>query len=1559
MPKKTPSKTPNWANLRLILCDLPPDGKDGFEGLVAHLFEAETGSSFYLARKGDQPVGDAYSPNAAIILQAKRYKSSKVSEREIEGEIDDVLRPASGLDVYVVAVTKSIAQLAVKLERKTKETGLDILPLDLGDELTEFGALCVTHWGTVAKFSPKLGAAWQNWATKECGKAETKAALLRLRQAIDGLATRKFVSEKAFEQLGQRFHSTNPAGYAYNNVQIDQATTREGLLAELRKWWQDKSQPVCVLRGEEGMGKTWVAAEFVDGMPKSEAPVVFWLDSLSWVEAKDVECVVEIALRDTFVGIPDLRTRIARKIFKRWSRPILLILDGVNERGAKLAAERILAHYNKNASALLGHLRILFTTRPLDQGDERDHGFWHGGVVIPVGPFMEAEFQRALAKITPEIPLTSVSPSLRTFARIPRYFRLCIKLRDRLNSIGLVTKEIVLWEDLREKLSSRDPQIEKLRLALGGTPEEILAHLAKNVTWPTQGESTIATAEILQHLPNFQSAQADLQEQRIVVGSNPGVTTLSADHLVLGLALVLRRLALTPADTSIEQLRDSLLKELEPASSNDEKMRAVHLAALLTFLEDKEAPVENSCGRATLFSIWVANRNARATVEELQFFAKNDLAAYIGAVEHLFSHYLEGGLETALIAPLALQWKDQTGDLQLLRDTLQRWLRLIFPGDASGSKEGDETPPNTLTKAASREQVRLSYSAISIISFRPDISLLPDLLVCFSSCDFCYMDHGSGGKPFRLPVKSAHHPIGTLLRWGYTESVFIQLTKILNSGLPAPCTSDDLLWFSRHLRIAELPIEIGPGKDIWSKDKTTTMELFLSFQKFLKKDPTVNKLILRYSNLGHLAIRRELPTLDGAEIDGLIEHVSALAVRAPFDAIFPGSQDYKELEMIIPWLARYAPAKHQEIYANYFNRILSVGRNLGCLIYLSGLAPLDTAARQLVNAILNLEPGSLDEKTFITAAVSLTEAMLLNGDPGEVFQWLKKLESKVCNPGSYPIISFLPIPDMLELLAPGGLAESALREFENSLTGWKSNPHDEMSKRACCHWLQIYAYVSKPDTEIRKWALQLADTAIDKEEFVFPLLLLVADGTDDVFLLKALRHPAFKRFHTGFNAWRWGEGLSDSTNPRFTFSQLSSHTSLTVSGWLLYKTKNDEELKLWGRALTAHALRLLENDAVPPEVGTAFEVGIGSDLLSDGVSFKHADTRGTSSYGPTSPTWGVDRHHEGKGYGHAEYEKDQEQYLRDLEAMRKSTWNDLFEFNVITPFHHWAHLEPGEFLSFAEVFFGKLKMEGLNKHYEMAGFISTVANALLRINPTRALSLQEWPVSGSRSRVTMLGGSIDVNEHEIWSSRFNANCEILALRRQLLFGAVDDESLLWYSVAAHHNENIAGIRGIADECVAASSAKDRALGVTLLAFEGDEAAFDCLIKMKDADPSYWVREHATWAMEVCANEQACKQVYREILASNRVEELAAGLAELRLAITPIAKGWNRTIERAAGWPRQNQRVNAYLTVFWYHWDNTSSHKENIEIQGRRVKERCRGERLEQGVTDKQHPWWKP
>ena len=145
------SQSTNWQKIIDLLHDLPPNGADGFEGLVAAILESVTAKPFFIAATGRQPMGDATSHDTRISLQAKRYgPQTAVDSNKVAADFLSVHDAAGGrLDVYVVAVTGESSQLRRELEPFERQTGVDIVVLADDDDAPELSALCVAYWPRV------------------------------------------------------------------------------------------------------------------------------------------------------------------------------------------------------------------------------------------------------------------------------------------------------------------------------------------------------------------------------------------------------------------------------------------------------------------------------------------------------------------------------------------------------------------------------------------------------------------------------------------------------------------------------------------------------------------------------------------------------------------------------------------------------------------------------------------------------------------------------------------------------------------------------------------------------------------------------------------------------------------------------------------------------------------------------------------------------------------------------------------------------------------------------------------------------------------------------------------------------------------------------------------------------------------------------------------------------------------------------------------------------------------------------------------------------------------
>ena len=1460
-----------------------------------------------------------------------------------------------GLDVFVVAVTKEQNQLKLRLETKSTETGLDIVYLALGDVPSGLGALCVEHWVVLREFFPDLDATSDDWVRTQRESAKVREIMSLVRAEIRGLATRKLVSEKAADERSRRWSQSGVAAESHNRVLVNEAISRPRFQVLLEDWWAAAKAGIAVLEGEEGTGKTWVAAAFAESSNASDAQVVFWLDSLTWSKAVSVEEIIHLALSGIFPPGDDRLPRLKRKVFQRWSGT-LVILDGANERDGWDAKERLLYNYRQHSAELLSRVRLIFTSRPLEHRPRVGRNFWHGATMIPVGSFDATEFANALARFAPGVQPNEFTDRVRELAVIPRYFQLCIRLKERLASLSHLNKQMLLWADLEDKLNHRDPQWLAMGAELNATPAQILARLAQRIGWPTSASVPVANEELQRHLPNFQKVCNDLAQQRIVLGSDLGETQLSGDHLILGWALALRSFAEDRANEDGDSLCDGLQRLLEPAASNDDKARAVHVAALLSLLGSDAHNPSTQNARVALIRLWASHHNATVSAEDLEFFIGSDLPAYAVAVEAFFRTHLSGNFESTLIQPLARMWRDQRGDVGTLRAVLVRWLRLIFPGDASGSKDGKKTPPAYFQAAATAEQMRLSYAAIGVISFQPELQLLPALADCYQSDDYCCEDFGTPAQIQRLPVKSPSEPLGILLRWHYGESALPEVARMAG-GLSRDSEEwKNLHWFARLWRAVELPAALGTGKDIHSHDPKRVSEPYYDFRKFLNgSDPSKSNLIgLDY--LGRLAVRRDLPSLNDGEVAALIAGVRSRVAHLATCKKVAGSWEERCLDELLPWLARYATDEFENAVRDLWMAAILSPETLQRLLNLDELTPARDPGGILVDTVLSQATQILQQEHGSSAATYLTELMLLHALPEQLLEWLRHLEAPVISErcGS-SVVGILPLPKAFQYLAPSGFCALARIEAEAAGTRLESHRDDPAERRRARHWLQVFAYVTEATSEVVEWALSLADACDDDDELRFPLFA-IASRTDDLRLLqRALFHQAFREYDTGYCSWRWALAFPKGNWPALTFSELEGRVSLTVSGWLLLCAKQDNELRSWGRTLAKQALQAVDADDLKPP-RTTIQVCVGRDGEQEGFGFESLPSGGENWHDTASSAWGVDRQMKRPSPSQADRDRTLADFQQDMEDRRKSVRKEFTGFNAAGPLLRWSELDPDEFIRFAEAFLPRVEKCSMGVASDFSFFSHAVVIALLKHKPEAALLFGEWSKDNSRTHVATFGGALSWGTEMLWDRQLNGSAAVEAMRRRLLLDAPHDEELFWHCLAAESAGNFATLVALASEWLVSERAPNRALAVSLLAVQGDEASQRPLAQLRDTDPSYWVREHANWAWEVGATEFACRKRYQEILTANSLAEVAAGLAEIRLALSPMAYAWHSAYDSVAR-ETLDRRIHGYIRLFWYHWGNTSSRKNNIKVCGRELRQHCRGEGLKDGITSRMAPWW--
>jgi hypothetical protein len=1534
----------SWSTLNDALKAISPTGSLGFESLVADLLRAHLKQTFFLARTGDQPSGDVYSPDKGIVVQVKRYTSTTFSESEIIGDVDRAIETVADLDLYVLAATRPLGQLATRLEHLSARTGIDIIPITLIDGISDLGCLCVSYWNVVHQSFPELDNSWVKWSEETATDQQVISRIDALTAAFQSAHTRTTLAKQCLDSLTNRFSE---------NEALENAVSREVIRTGLSQWWDSSDQPIAALEGEEGTGKSWTAASFAFEISQRPNGVAFWLDSHLWADAKTPERILELCLENVITGDESLRKKIKRKIIHQWTSPILIVLDGANERSACDATESIVKSYRFHSDRFHRQIRLLFTTRPLAIRASTFQQLWIGYTKIEIVPFSISELDRALQKLGANVTANELPPGVRELARIPRYLKLCIELRNELASYSHLTKELLLWVDLCRKVSNADPQIRTIEETIAASPEALLSELARRSGWPTSDTVSVAKKEVTDVFPDFDSIRADLIEQRIVLSSStPSTVELSGSHVVLGWALWLRQFSDRKHDSKRDVLRDELLKELEPAPSNDLKAKALQVASLLSYFDASKISTQQT--RSLLLELWIRHHNAVFIAESLEYFIARDLPAYASAIEGLFINHFRGYLETQLTMPLLRIWRDDLPQRAELRAILIRWLTLIYPGGREGSKEKEVDPPVRFPVATSPEQLRLAYVATSIISFRPDADLLEALLDSYLSQDFCYGDAGSGDSTHRIPIKWCCEALGYLMRWSYDEAILTRLAAIASDPKLSSLEKQNVGWFARLFRQASLPVELGVQGDVFSGGGLTPSEDIANLDAFLSDaPPPKGRKLIGFGSLGAWAVRLDLPQLSESGVTALKEEME-LRSSDPGQAVYNGTWDNEEFEDLVPWAVKLVPSTLEIVAVNWWAIQIDKDHFTSVIDTLVSLGIGYPILAGIIDDVLSKLPLNHSVDDLLSAVVTpITEMIMLHGTKEQIVKWFHWLEDKSALPLGSPIVSMLPLPSVVRLLADKDFVEYANTEARRLGNEWQNAP-GKINVHVLAFWLETWAYCSSKDEELAEIALELAHKPGVPEELSFPLFLVAGRSTKLAVMQRGFQCPLFAKFREGYNSWRWGLNLSLTPQLAISYSDLQPACSLTVSGWILFRL-NSPDLRPWGRVVTERAMAALATSTDNP-----IHCKVVQEIQADGrlgfVSHERLPMGSTSHHSIHSATWGLDRSSETKSPTNEQFKVAAEAVGKEMERRRALPDSDIIGFNAFHPLRKWASDNRNEFCDFAFNYLKAFRTLISDRRQEFATFACDVFIILLQYDPDQALSFSRNEFGDLH--VTDYNVGLPWSKMMVWTQGLDHVAGIVRLRGQYLDEALNDEVIFQHVLAARRGN--VNIEPIALKLLQEPRAKERALAVTLLGFLGTALSVARLSGLREEDPSLWVRAQARWAFEVCITENHCRKWYSDALSGTpSLSELEARLVTMEPALTPSSAVWRHHVEWESALDKWDARTRGHLELFWKRIEHNSFREGAWKILGRRLTEYCRGESLKEGVTSQQCPWWKP
>ena len=1493
-----------WGKLKDLIQSIKPKE---FEKLAATLLRSFLKVPFVVARSGDQPSGDARSLTGEVAIQAKNYSDrTSLNAKEIEGDIHQVNRTLQDLQAYILAVSRDTAQLRDTLDAVEDETGLDIVVLELTDNLSDLGALCITLWEDLREFLDSSDIYQdQNflaWVEEKKDDPDTKEKIKDLRLKLeDRIQTQNRVQKDTEKYLLERFSKSE----GFNPINLSQAIDRGSLESKITDWWETEESPICCFEGKEGHGKTWLAAKATNSIPEKENIVTFWLDSKDWSGCKTIFDLLHTCFSLIYPSHERQKiTKLQNKAAKIW-RKTLIVLDGVNERNAIEATQWILGEYFRPNSDWADRLRLLFTTRPLDDYPDFEKYSWNKCYKISVDPFNDPELQEVL--IQQGLQLDDLPDSLIDIARIPRYFQTCLRLRNQFRSFDAVTKEMVLWADLLDKIET-DPQIkQKLGWHRAKDAQEILSDLAKQTKWTNVDAGPQTSVQLLEkYFPDYREVRHDLEEQGIAIEAGLLQVKLSENHITLGWALYLANLFECWEFTGIKDFAESFQNALDPIPSEDLRTKALFVALQITaiFSDPDISQDQLSQKRAALMLAWFNSHNAQITDERLSFWAEKDPDAYAQVVEFEFEYHNSPNYEDALIKPLAKAWLNKKGDLNHLASRLTKWLLPTYT---------DDTPEDVVYTYAEGQwsprekddiQFHLLDAALSILSQRPDPQFLESLARCYG---ILQSNTESDEDISRLQqFDKFNENLGKLMRWGYTEDVLDELYPLVEQTQDDELLLDGIYGLADHLRVdlrsdlerplSEKDIEARAFVEQWNRSFKPYIERIRDQERLLIGDsPATNG---NYHGLDYLAVRADLPDLhheDLVEIQKILQDVS---VNAKLGWSAGATLEDFCIENLLPWVAKYDPESYAELACRLKLNTLNQKWAQFKLRSIHGLVFKPEDSVRITEAILGMKQRLIQDiqtdnssSDAIHLTSLLTEILLFSATEEALTDWFKFLASyeslrKSIFTETQEVLLYELLPELIVRLA-----QQKLQVPRSSLCDNQS-PSDTESEEITEEdfWSWIYLCASNNGEATVTWALEnLKQRNSDLHPItVYSLHKATSDSNrflSEIFTDKEVRKHLFLKEGRFFST-----PIYEGDNS-YSYEDLMSILPQEVVGSFLCSSQRRSDLARWGKEFMERMYSILQDDEINSNSVEELRFTINREVLQA-----------------------------------------------------------------------WATHNTTDFLQLANKYFALLSKSGWYCR-GLYDFMDNMLCLLLRLEPTTAMQYYRQSTAESGRTIFWAYGGVETFLDQLWHVEECRLPEHHELRRELLEGCLNDEEIMFMTLAALMGKGEEELWNlVTQQYLASSYAKERNLGISILPWFGTRDAINFLKQLKSNDSSRWVREHATWAYEVAQQERSCREVYREALQTRDMFRISAVFEQMKPALSPTAQWWHREIENEE-FGEELQDIDPKLAAlhyrFWYRWGNNSQTRSNIEVFGRKLSVYCRGEKLPSGSTPRIAPWWKP
>lgn len=677
-------------NLKNLKRELQLEDKSSkLENLAAALLGRLLDVPISVAKSGFQHGGDAGpagNQGRRFRLECKKYSDiTRLSDRELLGEIDHALARDEALEAWFLIATRSVPeQLAQDLRQKGERIGVPVVILDWKDnELGSLAALCASNPDLVAEqFSEKaaiLARLLQPYADN---------ALSMLRRDLQSWQLGfDMLRARSHELLDKIWHSPRESNAKFGQDAAGGAQSsrvrRTGVHEALSEWWRGPAEtdaPATII-GWDGVGKTWAALDWlVDN--KEALPVVLVVPSSAAAALSGAsETSVRRFLADQLFELTGVRDseHWLRRLDNLLKRPIeegpvlTVFFDGLNQEPSVpwLSLLKVL-----QGESFSGRVQVIVSTRNhhFESKLSRLRSLIMPGVPIVVDIYDAAPGGELDQMLQFEgLERTDLHPDLIELASTPRLFKLVIKFRDRLVEAGQVTVHRLFWEYGRDTLGERAGRSFSEAEWRAWLQEVAQRHLAGIREFSVKSLSEMADR------PDLSAGEAyarlsDIVDGRFAVPGPSGNLQLTPTIVAHALGAALLAHLDTMEGSTFAALDAELMQWLDPIAGFDQRLEI--LRAAVSIQVERGSSTESALP-GVLVTAWLQTQNITDCHRlELAGLAASLTGALLDAVEHSRGQSQASARLWAINALRSIPRKD-TAALDIIVERASHWLSIV------------------------------------------------------------------------------------------------------------------------------------------------------------------------------------------------------------------------------------------------------------------------------------------------------------------------------------------------------------------------------------------------------------------------------------------------------------------------------------------------------------------------------------------------------------------------------------------------------------------------------------------------------------------------------------------------------------------------------------------------------------------------------------------------------------------------------------------------------------------------------------------------------------------